>query len=513
VRAGDPLERTPRRHPGPGRAVPPGAPGEPRPRPGLPPRAPGLRVRRALTLLGLTLVAPGSAQSVAGNARAGRLALRIWTAYFALLVLVAVAWVVHRSSVIGLFTHPAVLRVLAIALIGTGIAWPLLVLDSWRLGEVRLLPVRSSRSLTAVAALLALVTFAVPVMAGRRVWAGATLIHSVFTSSTESAAADGRYNVLLLGGDAGPDRVGTRPDSMNLASIDAKTGRTVIFSLPRNLQNVPFLPGTPAAKAMPQGWSCGDVCLLNAIYTFGAQHPQYFPGVADPGAEAMEQAVQSVTGLKVNYYVMIDLAGFESLINAVGGIDIVATEKVPIGGETSKIHGYIEPGKQHLDGFHALWYARSRAATSDYDRMARQRCVMTAMVNQLSPAGLLEHFQSIAAASQKVVSTDIPASDLSTFVTLGQDAKQQKISSVQFVPPLITPKHPDFAVIRSTVAAAVSSSEHPAAAARSSPPAGSAGSGSTPSTKPSSTTGSAGTTTAGTASAQPVDVRQVCAPA
>jgi LCP family protein required for cell wall assembly len=468
-------------------------------------------------------VAPGSAQSVAGNARAGRLALRIWTAYFALLGFVALAWLVHRPLVIGLFTHPTVLRVIAIALVGTGIGWPLLVLDSWRLGEVRLLPVRSSRSLTVLSLLLAVVTGAVPVMAGRRVWAGADLIHSVFTASSHSAAVDGRYNVLLLGGDAGPDRVGTRPDSMNVASIDARTGRTVLFSLPRNLQNVPFLPGTPAARAMPQGWSCGDVCLLNAIYTWGAEHPQYFPGAADPGAEAMKQVVQSVTGLKINYYVMIDLAGFESLINAVGGIDVDVTERVPIGGEGSKIHGWIEPGKQHLDGFHALWYGRSRATTSDYDRMARQRCVMTAMVNQLSPTGLLEHFQSIAAASKKVVSTDIPVGDLSTFVTLGQDAKSQKISSVQFVPPLITPKHPDFSVIRSTVARAVSDSEHPAATAKAAAPAkatpaaaaptraASSGAGSTTGTGATST--AAGGATGATSSGQAVDVRSVCAAA
>jgi hypothetical protein len=166
----------------------------------------------------------------------------------------------------------------------------------------------------------------------------------------------------------------------------------------------------------------------------------------------MKEAVQAVTGLKVNYYVLIDLQGFRSMIDAVGGIDVDVVARTPIGGETSPISGWIEPGQQHLNGFHALWYARSRTISSDYDRMARQRCVMTAMVNQLDPTTLLANFQKIAAASQRVVSTDIPAGELPKFLTLGEKAKRSKIESVQFVPPLIVPKDPDFALIRNRVA-------------------------------------------------------------
>jgi LCP family protein required for cell wall assembly len=466
-------------------------------------------------------VAPGSAQLVAGLGRARRLlgtvVLRTWVGFLGLGVALAVGWLIHREWVLGIFTHQVVLRVLALLLIIIGAGWPLLIIDAWGLADIRLLPLRSRRQIALLAIVMVIVTCALPIAAGRRVWAGAELLGGVFGSDRKSAAVAGRYNVLLLGGDAGPDRIGTRPDSVNLASIDEKTGRTALISLPRNLQNVPFPAGSPAARALPAGWSCGDKCLLNAIYQWGAQNRQYFPGAKDPGAEAMKQAVQAITGLTVNYYVMIDLQGFRSMIDAVGGIDLAVASRVPIGGGTSPIKGYIEPGKQHLNGFQALWYGRSREGSSDYERMARQRCVMTAMVNQLDPTTLLTNFQRIASAGKQVVSTDIPAGELPDFLTLGQEAKSRRIESVQFVPPLIVPHHPDYSVIRQRVAAVIATSEQDSAA-----PAGvapTAGTSTTPdrtrsATSPASpaTTGKASTpaVTAGAGSTPSVDVRQVC---
>jgi polyisoprenyl-teichoic acid--peptidoglycan teichoic acid transferase len=462
------------------------------------------RARRAVTLILLTLLAPGAAQTIAGDPRIGRVALRVWAGLLGFLALTAVVWVVHRELVLWLFTHETILKIAALVLFGAGIAWPLLTLDAWRLGRPATLRPGTRRKLAIMAALVALLTVTLPVMAGRRVWAGANLLGDVFGSGRTSSAANGRYNILLLGGDAGPDRLGTRPDSVTLASVDENDGRTALFSLPRNLQNVRFPPGTPAARALPNGWSCGDTCLLNAIYQWGAQHPQYFPGVKDPGAEAMKQAVQQTTGLKVNYYVLIDLQGFRSMIDAVGGIDLRVTQRVPIGGETSPISGWIEPGDRHLNGFRSLWYARSRTTTSDYDRMARQRCVMTAMVNQLDPGTLLKNFQSIASAGKQVMSTDIPASQLPTFVALGQKAKSHRIESVQFVPPVIVPKSPDFGVIRSRVAAAVENIE-----GRGTPAA--AGSVATrPRASAPSATPSPAVTASPGSSGEAVDVRSVC---
>ena len=423
--------------------------------------SPALRTRRAITLLVITLVVPGSAQIAAGDRRIGRVLLRLWLGMVAVCLLLGALFLIDRSIVISIFTSPFVLTVLALLLFGLAVVWPLAIADAWRLGRPRSMPGRPRSAVAALAVVLMLGTGLPLVETGRRVWAGADLISSVFGSGSSSAATDGRFNVLLLGGDAGPDRVGTRPDSMTLASVDEKTGRTVLFSLPRNLEDVPFAPGSTAAKAMPQGWSCGDKCLLNGIYTWGSEHKSLFAGERDPGAAAMKQAVEGITGLKVNYYVLIDLRGFSNLIDAMDGIRVTVNQRVPIGGGTSRVSGYIETGTQTLDGYHALWYARSRHGASDYARMARQRCVMDAMLQQLDPATVLRKFQGIAAAGKNVVSTDIPAAELGTFLDLATRARSQQITSVQFVPPLITPARPDFGVLRAKVTAAIQASKQP----------------------------------------------------
>jgi LCP family protein required for cell wall assembly len=189
-------------------------------------------------------------------------------------------------------------------------------------------------------------------------------------------------------------------------------------------------------------------------------HKQLFPGVKEPGLLATRQAVEAVTGLKVNYHVLIDFGNFTRLLDAVGGVTVDVGKKVPIGGIGSPIKGYIPAGRnQHLDGYHAMWFARSRAGATDYERMTRQKCVMTAMLNQLSPQTVLTKFQGIAAASKEVVQTDIPASHLGTFMDLALNAKKLPVSSFSPVPPLINTGDPDFALIRTKVAQAIDKSQ------------------------------------------------------
>jgi len=409
-------------------------------------------VRRAVTLLLLTLLLPGSAHWVAGSRRVAKIALGVVAGCVAVVLVLAVAAAIDLGALLGFLADSTLLRLVAVLALVAGLGEAALLVDAWRLGRPAALPRRVRPAIAASTALAVLLVATVAVGGARRAWAGASLIDDVFHGGAAAGAVDGRFTVLLLGGDAGPDRVGTRPDSVTLASIEATTGRTVLFSLPRNLEDVPFAPGSSAARALPSGWSCGDACLLNAIYTWGAGHANLFPGARDPGAEAMKEAVAGVTGLTVNYYVLIDLQGFRQLIDAMGGITVTVKQPVPIGGGTSRVKGYIEPGTQHLDGYHALWFARSRHGANDYARMQRQRCVMNAMLQQLDPAKVLANFEDIAAAGSHVVSTDLPAGELGRFVGLAAGARGQPLTSVQFVPPLLDPAHPDMAAVRAKVA-------------------------------------------------------------
>ncbi|TDW95579.1 MULTISPECIES: LCP family protein [Kribbella] len=422
-----------------------------------------VRFRRALTLLLMTLVLPGSAQIVAGSRKTGRWVWRVVAGLIAIVIFFVVLGLIWRSGTINILARPGTLRIVQVLLILLAVGWAALFVDAYRLGQPLTLE-RNHRLMTSIMdGVLIFVVVGALIYASVIVNTQRDFVASVFGNGQKSKADKGRYNVLLMGGDSGADRIGTRPDSMTVASIDADTGRTVLIGLPRNLSKVPFPAGTAMAKQFPEGFkwkNCGAECLLNAVYTYAADHKNLFPGDANPGETATMQAVEAVTGLKLNYYVLIDLAGFRDLLNAVGGITLDIGKRVPIGGGSSPIKGYIEAGKnQHLDGYHALWFARSRAESSDYERMARQKCVMSAMLNQLSPQTVLTKFQGIASASKQVVKTNIPAGELGTFTDLALDAKKLPVSSFSAVPPLIHTGDPDFALIRTKVAETIAKSE------------------------------------------------------
>ena len=166
---------------------------------------------------------------------------------------------------------------------------------------------------------------------------------------------------------------------MTVLSIDASSGQTVTISLPRNLQNVPFPEDSPMHGVYPEDFNCGDECIMNAVYTDVMQnHKDLYPDVADPGAQATKEAAEGVTGLKIQAYALIDMDGFESLVDALGGIDLNVGGRVPMGGgtnldtgEKNPILGWIEPGVQHMDGYHALWYARSREGATSTAQTSR----------------------------------------------------------------------------------------------------------------------------------------------
>ncbi len=424
-------------------------------------RSERVKLRRGLTFLGMTLVLPGSAQIAAGNRRVGRVALRIWAGLWALMALVALLALVWRGGAVDLLTSGVTARVVQITLVVLGLGWGLLLVDAWRISRPPELARRHRLGFAALNLALVFVVVGGLLASASVVSSQRDLMASVFAGGGDQQVKQGRFNVLLLGGDAGKDRVGLRPDSMTVASVDAATGRTVLISLPRNLEDVPFPTSSPLHQKFPRGYTCADhSCMLNAVYTYASEHPDLYPGVRNPGAQATLEAVEGATGLEINYWALIDLKGFEDLVDAVGGITMDVYRRVPIGGGGSKIYGYVEAGKnRHLDGREALWFARSRSDSSDYDRMVRQKCVMNAMLDQLDPTTVLTNFNKIASAGKEVVATSVPTSEISTMMDLALKAKQLPTSSLAVVPPLIQPGAPDFNVIRAAVADKIAAAE------------------------------------------------------
>jgi LCP family protein required for cell wall assembly len=314
----------------------------------------------------------------------------------------------------------------------------------------------------------------------RDAFAQAAVVNKVFTHNQTATAPKhrtakdpwngrDRVNVLLLGGDSGPDREGTRTDTMMLASLDTRTGRTVTIGLPRNLMDAPFPDGSPLHAAYPNGFTGpGDPgsWMLNAIYReIPILHPHILGKSADEGADAIKQAVEGATGIPVDYYVLVDFAGFRQLVDAIGGITVNVNVPVAINGQTDAgipPTGYIQPGPdQHLDGFHALWYARGRYGADDYQRMSRQRCVINAVIDQANPVNLLRRYQALASAGSKLVKTDIPKELLPAFVQLALKSKEHRAKSVLFrLSAQFSPGDPDFAYMHQVVQKALAPPTH-----------------------------------------------------
>jgi polyisoprenyl-teichoic acid--peptidoglycan teichoic acid transferase len=417
-----------------------------------------IRFRRAVALMVMTLVLPGSAQLVAGRRKVGRIAMRIWFLLVLAGGLLVVIGLFSQTFVLWFVSNTAILGLIRFVLMALAVGWALLLVDAWRIGEPLALRQRQRLAMVGINGLLCFSVAGSLLFASHVVTVQKDFLAAMFSHGKATNAHEGRYNILLLGGDSGADRWGLRPDSITVASIDQQTGKTVLFGLPRNMLNFPFAKGSIMAQQYPRGFNCGSTCELNSLATWALDHKALFRGVANPGVEATTEAVEGITGLKINYYAMVNLRGFQKMVDAVGGVTLKVRDRIPIGGVGGPVTGYIKPGTRKLNGFQTLWFARSRESADDYSRMARQKCVMNAMLHQLSPQKVVLKFESIAKASQDLISTDLPLGEVDRFMALALKARSQPVRTVSFVPPLINTSHPDIAKIQDAVQKAL----HPA---------------------------------------------------
>ena len=446
------------------------------------PRRRRSRHRRARGLagtFGLTLastVLPGSGMLYAGRRVLGVLLLVPALALFGYL-----GWYVLRDpqAALGIAFDPGRLTVVTTAAVGVLLVWVLNVVLTYvmvRPSERR----RGEAVLGSAFVLLLCVAVAAPLgVVARYSMVQKQVVQQVFQHNKSATApvdvteedpwgGRDRVNVLLLGGDGNVHRPGVRTDSVVLASIDVHTGRTVLFSLPRNLMRVPFPRRSPLHALYPDGFTGpGDPAewLLNAVYrNVPALHPGVLGSSDNEGADAVKQAVAGALGMHVDYYLLVNLAGFRSIVQAIGGVTVNINKAIPIGGNTDAgipPDSYLQPGPdQRLNGFQALWFARGRYGLDDYQRMERQRCMIDAIINEAKPLNLLRRYEQLAAVGQQIVRTDIPSDLLSAFVDLATEVKGSQVRSVVFRPSsAFAPSDPDYVWVHQTVRKALRVSE------------------------------------------------------
>ncbi|MGP5260645.1 LCP family glycopolymer transferase [Brachybacterium paraconglomeratum] len=353
-------------------------------------------------------------------------------------------------------THRGVLIGALLVVVVVGLVWCLQIVLA-NLAQTTMERLEGAKRYLALA-LAAVMVIAVAVPFGRGVqslWALQGLFGStsVFGGDGEGLAegpdpwADTpRLNIMLLGQDAGADRTGTRPDTLMVASIDTKTGQTALFSIPRNLENVEFPEGTVAAEEFPDGFDYygKNENLINAVWAWAEENKDLFPGDPEPGLTATRWAVEETLGISTDYYAMVNLKGFEDLVNALGGVDLVVERRIPIGGGASEVEGYIEPGEQKLDGYHALWYARSREGSDDFNRMCRQQRIVRAVSEEADPTSLALSIPRLVTATEENIQTDIPVGNVDAFVELALRIKDGGFTSYPITQDVTFSGNPDW---------------------------------------------------------------------
>ncbi|MFD3595872.1 LCP family protein [Nocardia sp. NPDC058640] len=177
-------------------------------------------------------------------------------------------------------------------------------------------------------------------------------------------------NADMGAGDA-KDTEGARADTAMLVHIPKNRSRVVVVSFPRDLDVTrPVCAGWDNEKAAytDQKFPSAMGDKLNAVYALG-------------GPKCLVDVVRKMSGLTIGHFIGIDFAGFEAMVDEIGGVEVCSTKPI--------IDGVLGPvlessGKQRVNGETALNYVRARHVAgeerSDYDRINRQQRFLASLL-------------------------------------------------------------------------------------------------------------------------------------
>ncbi len=227
---------------------------------------------------------------------------------------------------------------------------------------------------------------------------------------TESAAPStpplGRFTVLLIGVDAGPDRGTFLTDTMIVASLDPVAGAVSMISVPRDLVDAPLPDGRIFRPK------------INSLVAYANTYPKKFPG-ATSGQAVLAAALGELLNITIDGWAQVNLPGFVRVIDAIGGIDVtVRNSFCDARYDEYGFDGFaITPGNYHLDGEAALAYARIRKAygENDFTRAARQGEIVVAARDRIVEGGFLNDPAEFIEAMGELVSTSLDPSAFSDY--------------------------------------------------------------------------------------------------
>ena len=237
-------------------------------------------------------------------------------------------------------------------------------------------------------------------------------------------SVEGVMNLLIIGSDVRSgenadygEAEGERPDTMLIASINVDNGAATLVNLPRDL--VVDLPACdPSEGYEGMGPHQG---MINSAMTFG-------------GVGCQWKAVELVTGVHLDHFVMMDFAGFKDMVDAIGGVQMCIPEPI----DDPKAHLKLDAGLQTLDGEDSLGFVRSRYAQgdgSDLSRIDRQQEFMGAMLREVLSSEVMTSPITITnflgAVTDSITTDDELTVDIMTDIAISM--REVDLDRIQFV--------------------------------------------------------------------------------
>jgi LCP family protein required for cell wall assembly len=242
-------------------------------------------------------------------------------------------------------------------------------------------------------------------------------------------------NILVLGLDRRPvdGDSPTRTDTIFIVRADPTTDSAALLGIPRDLiVDIPFKDGTGTYEDR-----------INTVYVQGEQQ-EYDGG----GIGLLKQVLAAEPfQIEIDKHVIVDFEGFETLIDALGGIDVDVPEEVydPYYSETELPGDYFpqhfEPGRLTMDGRTALAYSRIRFSSDDLDRIQRQQRVIFAAIDKAKSLDVLKNADELWRNYKDTIQTDIPDALMPGYADVANQVKDNllAVSLGSVVAPFTTP--------------------------------------------------------------------------
>ena len=234
-----------------------------------------------------------------------------------------------------------------------------------------------------------------------------------------------------LGAGDADDVPGLRNDSTMVIHVSADRSRVQIVSIPRDtLVDIPACKHRDGTTSEPTS----DDMFNNAM-VYGSNGGDDPEDIA-PGIACVKSTVEKLSGMSIDAFMVVDFAGFISMIDALGGVWFNIPEHI----EDESAQLYIDAGCWKLSGTHALAYMRSRKGQgdgSDISRIGRQQQLISAMLRELQeknyvtdPGALINFLQAAISAVNVSDNLGNASSDASLLINVLQKVDR---TNIQFV--------------------------------------------------------------------------------